>query len=86
MILMSLWLWSCANNVNKKCKKDGVFTVSYKNRKGQTLKRQFYHDGFKRKKQEYGDWTLARIRQRRVCVPVCQPTSISSSSYRSANT
>ena len=26
-----------------------------KNRKGQTLKRQFYHDGFKRKKQEYGD-------------------------------
>ena len=25
------------------------------NRKGQTLKRQFYHDGFKRKKQEYGD-------------------------------
>ena len=39
----------------KKYKKDGVFTVSYKNRKGQTLKRQFYHDGFKRKKQEYGD-------------------------------
>jgi len=39
----------------KKYKKDGVFTVSYKNRKGQTLKRQFYHAGFKRKKQEYGD-------------------------------
>lgn len=38
----------------KRYKKDGVFTVSYENRKGKTLTRQFYHDGFKRKKQEYG--------------------------------
>ena len=37
----------------KKYKKDGVFTVSYKDRKGKTLTRQFYHDGFKRKKQDY---------------------------------
>ena len=33
----------------KKYKKDKVFTVYYKNNKGKTLMRQFYHDGFKRK-------------------------------------
>ena len=37
----------------KKYKKDKVFTVYYKNNKGKTLMRQFYHDGFKRKKQDY---------------------------------
>ena len=37
----------------KKYKKDKVFTVFYKNNKGKTLTRQFYHDGFKRKKQDY---------------------------------
>ena len=37
----------------KKYKKDKVFTVYYKNNKGKTLTRQFYHDGFKRKKQDY---------------------------------
>ena len=37
----------------KKYKKDKVFTVYYKNSKGKTLARQFYHDGFKRKRQDY---------------------------------
>lgn len=37
----------------KKYKRDKVFTVYYKNNKGKTLMRQFYHDGFKRKKQDY---------------------------------
>lgn len=37
----------------KKYKKDKVFTVSYKNKNGKTLTRQFYHDGFKRKRQDY---------------------------------
>lgn len=37
----------------KRYKKDKVFTVSYKNKKGKTLTRQFYHDGFKRKRQDY---------------------------------
>ncbi len=36
----------------KKYKKDKVFTVTYKDKKGKLHERKFYHDGFKRKKHE----------------------------------
>ena len=36
----------------KKYKKDKVFTVTYKDKKGKIHERKFYHDGFKRRKSE----------------------------------
>lgn len=36
----------------KKYKKDKVFTVIYKDKKGKIHERKFYHDGFKRRKSE----------------------------------
>ena len=36
----------------KKYKKDKVFTVTYRDKKGKIHERKFYHDGFKRKKHE----------------------------------